>query len=125
LQKLRQKPGQALGKAGEDYAAAYLQKCGFSIIARNFRARHGELDIVAQKANQLVFVEVKTRSNEQFGKPEEGVTPRKLAEVKRTAMYYLLLHPPGNRQYRIDVIAIEMTESGHLQYFNHLENVTL
>ena len=83
------------------------------------------MDIIAQKNTQLVFVEVKTRTDERFGKPEEGVTAHKLREVQKTSEYYLLLHPPGKLSYRIDVIGIEMDAGGGVIYFNHWENVTM
>lgn len=117
---------QLLGKRGETLAADYLLKHGYRILERNFKARYGELDIIALSGTVLVFIEVKTRIGRSFGTPEEAVTTRKLAEVKQTAQYYKLLHPETPSAMRIDVIGIELNpdKSQTLKYFNHIENVT-
>ena len=80
---------------------------------------------MAKLGTKIIFVEVKTRADESYGKPEEAVTPRKLHEVIKTAQYFLLKHSHEQVYYRIDVIGIEMTEEGRVLYFNHIENVTL
>lgn len=116
---------QLLGKTGENFAASYLQRHGFKILERNFKARYGEIDIIALDGDILVFVEVKTRLDEMFGKPEEAVTPWKLHEVVKTAQYYKLLRPELPDAMRIDVIGIELDLDGTLKYFNHIPNVTL
>ena len=113
-----------LGKFGEDLATRYLQKQGYSIIERNFKARYGELDIIAVVKDILVFVEVKTRIGSAFGKPEEAVTPWKLKEVIKTAEYYVLLHPELSKSIRIDVIGIELDTDYKQKYFNHIISVT-
>lgn len=71
------------GHAGEDAAVAYLESEGYEILDRNWRSGHKELDIVAQKDDQLVVVEVKSRKNADFGRPEEAVSPMK---IRRTVM---------------------------------------
>ncbi len=115
---------QLLGKLGEDFAATYLTKHGFFIITRNFKARYGELDIIAIEKDTLVFVEVKTRIGRSFGLPEEAVTPRKLREVIKTGEYFVVLHPELPTRLRVDVIGIELNDSGESIYFNHIKNVT-
>jgi putative endonuclease len=112
-----------LGKKGEDIAANYLQKHGYRIIERNFKARYGELDIICTKDNTLVFVEVKTRIGEKFGKPEESVTPWKLREVVKTAEFYKMTHNHLPEALRIDVIAIQL-DGDQLTYFNHIISIT-
>ncbi|OGG30271.1 hypothetical protein A2973_03180 [Candidatus Gottesmanbacteria bacterium RIFCSPLOWO2_01_FULL_49_10] len=114
-----------LGKKGEDLACEFLTKHRYQIIARNFKARYGELDIIAVKDDTLVFVEVKTRIGRVFGLPEEAVTTRKLAEVKQTAAYYKLLHPELPESMQIDVIAIELDTDETLITFRHIPNVTM
>lgn len=114
-----------LGKIGEEFACDYLTHHHYRILERNFQKRYGELDIVALKDNTLVFVEVKTRIGRKFGLPEEAVTPRKLAEVKQTVLFYKMLHPELPEAMRIDVIGIELNSDETLQYFNHIKNVTL
>ncbi len=115
---------QLLGKKGEQLAAQYLQKHGFRIIDRNFKARYGEIDIIALEGKTLVFIEVKTRTDRSFGMPEEAVTSRKLSEVVKTAQYYKLLHPELPESLRVDVIGIELDGTETLKYFNHIRNVT-
>ena len=79
-----------LGKLGEDLAAAMLYAEGFSILDRNFRSRYGEIDIVCRKSGVIWFTEVKTRTCEAFGEPEEAVNGLKQYRMRKTAEYYLL-----------------------------------
>lgn len=100
------------GKFGEGLACTYLEKLGYRILERNFRIRGGEIDIVAIDGNTLVYVEVKTRSSDAFGRPEESVNFRKIKFLERAAKFYrnnrAYLNLP--QQERIDVISIK-TES--------------
>jgi putative endonuclease len=114
---------QSLGKLGEDLACLYLIKNKYKIICRNFKARYGEIDIIALDSNTTVFVEVKTRIGEEFGKPEEAVTPRKLREVIKTSEFYAQSHQIPEAQ-RVDVIGIELDDNNNITYFNHLKSVT-
>lgn len=116
---------QSLGKLGETVAAQFLRRHGYRIIQRNFKARYGEIDIICIKADTLVFVEVKTRIGESYGKPEHSIRPRKLREVIQTAQYYKLTHKELPEAMRIDVIGIEFDDSDTPTYFNHIQNVTL
>lgn len=79
-----------LGKTGEQKGAAFLQSRGYKIVCRNFRTLSGEIDIVAKKDKEFVFIEVKTRSSLNCGYPEESVNYRKLSRLVKTARYYLL-----------------------------------
>ena len=115
---------QSLGKYGETLAASYLRRKGFQIIERNFKARYGEIDIVAIDKDALVFVEVKTRIGDRFGAPEESVTPGKIRELIKTGEYYGLLHPNLPKQLRIDVIAIKLTGERSVESINHIKNIT-
>jgi len=96
------------GNLGEDYAVKLLENKGYKIIDRNFRTKFGEIDIVAQDGDVLVFVEVKTRHSRKYGKPEEAVTPRKIFRIKKAGEYYLLIHKNMPKKLRIDVVAIEV-----------------
>jgi putative endonuclease len=116
---------QSLGKLGEDIATSHLQKEGYRIIQRNFKARYGEIDIICVKDNVLVFVEVKTRIGLAFGTPEEAVTPRKLQEVIKTAEYFVLSNKNLPSQLRIDVVAITLDSDRKVINFNHIQNVSL
>ena len=81
---------RSLGQYGEDLACKYLQAQGYQILARGFRfRRYGEIDIVANKAGVLSFIEVKTRSSQRYGKPAESVTLAKQRKIYRVAQYYL------------------------------------
>ena len=113
-----------LGRKGEDLAASYLLNHGYRIIARNFKARYGELDIICIQENVLIFVEVKTRVGVEFGLPEEAVTPKKLREVIKTSEYFVLTHDGLPEAQRIDVIGIQLDEEDKVVHFNHIQNVT-
>ncbi len=95
-----------LGKRGEDIAARFLLEKGLALIARNFRDKFGEIDIIAKDRETLVFVEVKTRRSDHFGRPEEAVTPAKQQQIIRVASYYLVQHKLLDAPVRFDVIAI-------------------
>jgi len=110
------------GQDGEYIAAAYLEKEGYKILARNFHTRQGELDIVCQFNEELVFVEVKTRSSRAFGLPEEAVTRRKQAHMLAAAQSSLQQHPELEGSWRIDVIAIQRYEPSRPPTIYHFEN---
>jgi len=96
------------GQYGELLARAHLGALGFRILATNFRFHHGEIDIVAEEGDVLVFCEVKTRSSTLFGAPECAVPLRKQAQLRRLAQAYLTLHRIRNRVCRFDVVAIRL-----------------
>jgi putative endonuclease len=97
---------QALGLRGEEIACAYLEKKKYAIVTRRFRMFHGEIDIVARDGTTLVFVEVKARADESFGRPEESVTPGKQRQIRKIARGYLVENPLGDAACRFDVISI-------------------
>lgn len=98
----------ARGDAAEDRACRHLEGAGFTIVERNFRARGGEIDIVARKGDVLVFVEVRSRRGAAFETPEASVTPAKRRRIVVAARRYLSDVPPSSwREARFDVIAIE------------------
>ena len=97
---------RAFGQAGEDRAAAWYRAHGYSVLARNWRCREGELDLVARRGRVLVFVEVKARRTDRFGTPAEAVTPTKQRRLRALACRYLEateLRPEG---LRFDVVSI-------------------
>ena len=98
------------GKRGERVAALYLQKQGYKILEFNFKARYGEIDIIAKDKDTLVFVEVKTRKSYQYGRPEEAIDARKLHMVTQTGEYYKMLHPELPELLRVDVVAVDELE---------------
>src|SRR5437868_218552 len=99
---------QLAGIKGEDLAASFLRKKGYTIIDRNFHARGGEIDIIALESNTLVFIEVKARSTSQFGSPLEAITKWKLNSIIRTAQFYKVTHPQLPNSMRIDAVAINL-----------------
>ena len=99
------KHNQRIGKWGENKAAEYLAQRGQEIIARNVRTPYGEIDIVTQQGNITIFVEVKTRTSNKMGLPEESITPRKREHMLATADHYAAEHEIDH--WQIDVIAIE------------------
>ncbi|MCX7793798.1 MAG: YraN family protein [Thermodesulfovibrionales bacterium] len=106
------------GIKGENLAINYLKKKGYKILERNYRTRAGEIDIIASKDGMVVFVEVKTRSTDLFGAPEESVTKEKQERLKKAALYYLkdLKNMPP---LRFDVISIELKPEPtivHIEY---------
>jgi len=101
-----------LGAAGEDAAARWLRDRGYLILACGFRARCGEIDLVAQDGATIVFAEVKTRTSALFGTPAEAVTARKRARIVRAAALYLLAAGWSERACRFDVLAVVPVGSG-------------
>lgn len=99
---------RAQGDAAEERACRHLEGAGMTIVERNFRARGGEIDIVAREGDVIVFVEVRSREVPGFGTPEESVTPAKRRRIVGAARNYLSKVPPSSwREARFDVIAIE------------------
>ena len=97
---------QSLGRRGEDLACAELEKRGYVIVDRRFRTRCGELDIVAREEGVLVFIEVRARSNGNFGTPFESVTWKKRLRLTRMAVSYLWLKQLAGVACRFDVVSI-------------------
>ena len=93
------------GDKGETIAANFLQKRGFNIIERNWRYKHLEIDIIACHNKKLHFVEVKTRTTQKYGMPEESVSQAKMNRLKIAAEAYLLLNPEWEL-IQFDVISI-------------------
>jgi len=107
-----------LGKTGEEIATTYLRERGLQIVARNFRDKFGEIDIIARDRGTYVFVEVKTRRSNHFGTPEEAVTTQKQRQVIRVAQSYLAKHQLFDVPTRFDVVAILISSSD--PRINHL-----
>jgi putative endonuclease len=93
---------------GEDLAVAELQRRGYAILARRYRRRSGELDIIARDGATLVFVEVKTRDGDAFGDGGEAVTALKQRRMTRTAVDYMMRHRLTGAACRFDVVSIRV-----------------
>lgn len=110
-----------LGDRGEDIAADFLQKDNYEIIERNYRFGHGEIDIVAKDNGILVFTEVKTRKNLEFGPPELAITKSKQRQIRKIAEAYLVEKNITEMDCRIDVVAILLKKNLPPE-INHIKN---
>ncbi|MBI9072619.1 MAG: YraN family protein [Melioribacteraceae bacterium] len=110
-----------IGKLGENLAAMYLIQKGYSIITRNYRHGHGEIDIIAQFQKYMIFVEVKTRKSLEYGTPEEAVTKSKQKQIRKVAEAFINEHDQTDLDYRLDVIAI-LLQKNEKPKINHYEN---
>jgi putative endonuclease len=100
------------GFAKEQEAAKALQKAGYSIVGANFYTKYGEIDIIANHENTIVFVEVKYRDSALCGLPQEAVTFSKQNKIIKTAMEYIKLNNAYDKNYRFDVVAISKGKDG-------------
>ena len=113
---------RSLGNFGERVAASHLESKGYEILERNWSTREGEIDIIASRGKDLVFVEVRTRRSRNFGTPEESVTGRKAAHVRAAAAAYVQEHPDAPPNQRVDVIALELDAKGRVLRVEQIEN---
>ncbi len=113
-----------LGAWGERVAATHLESQGYHIITRNWRCRHGEIDLIAQAGELVLFVEVKTRRGRDMGAPEEGLTPAKSRKLIALAETYMAEHDL-DADWRIDLVAVELDKSGKLLRCEHIPNAVL
>jgi putative endonuclease len=107
----------AVGRYGEQVAVSHLEAAGLTVVARNWRCRQGELDIIARDGSDLVFVEVKTRSSRAFGSPAEAVDRAKSARIRQLALRWIMAQRElGEPEYwtnlRFDVISVLRGRSG-------------
>jgi putative endonuclease len=109
-----------IGAQGEEIAARYLLGKKYEILQRNFRSRHGEIDIIARRKNVLIFVEVKTRRSSAFGSPLEAVSLKKQRSIGSVAQAYLQHNRLNGSAARFDVIAV-LLGSGAPE-IEHIEN---
>jgi putative endonuclease len=113
---------RSVGLKGEDLAAEYLAGKGYAILERNVRTHYGEIDLVMMDGDTLVFVEVKTRTSRKYGYPEDAITNQKKIHLLDSAQEYLQVHPEFYRDWRIDVLAIEITADQSSPRITHFEN---
>jgi len=116
-----------IGKLGEDAAAAYLASRGYEILARNVRTPHGEIDLIVRAPEgYLAFVEVKTRTGDAFGAPEEAITAAKWAHMVAAAEYWLYeTDAAPQADWQIDVIAVRYPSprTHHAPHIVHFPNI--
>jgi putative endonuclease len=111
---------QILGKEGEQVAERYLRKKGYRLVERNYRCPVGELDLIVLDGRVIVFVEVKTRSDDRFGIPFESVHRRKQRRMIKAALFFLTQHRLHHRDARFDVIGISLMGGGPV--VEHIRN---
>jgi putative endonuclease len=104
------------GKTGESLAKTYFEQKGYHVLHCNWRHRHWEVDLVASLAGILHFIEVKTRTNKNFGYPEENVSPKKIQYLLNAADEYLYQNPDWKR-IQFDILAITMLPGEAVEYF--------
>lgn len=110
-----------VGKNGEKAAFEYLEKNDYTILEKNFSCRQGEIDIIALDKDYIVFFEIKSRTNTQYGLPSESVTKRKIKHILKAATYYLYKNHLENANTRIDVIEVYVRDGNY--NINHLKQV--
>ena len=104
------------GKKGEELAAEFLMKRGYSILFRNWRYSHYEIDLIAEKEGRPHFIEVKLRTSQKFGQPEESVNKRKIRDLLKAASEFMAKHRRYT-DFRIDIISIRLTEGKEPEFF--------
>ncbi|MGD9753349.1 MAG: YraN family protein [Acidimicrobiia bacterium] len=98
--------GRRLGAVGEQLAASWYERQGFTVVARNWRCRHGEIDLIVRRGDLVVFAEVKARSSVRFGVPAEAVTRAKQQRLRRLVGAWLAAERPGAAELRCDVVSV-------------------
>ena len=108
------------GIRGQKAAEAFLIQTGHEIVTRNYRIRTGEIDLIAKADDYIIFVEVKFRTNTNFGLPREAVNFAKQQKITRTAMHYISKYKLDNHNFRFDVVEV-LEQDGKL-YANHIKD---
>jgi len=105
---------------GQQEAEAFLLAKGYKILERNYRVRGGEIDLIAQRKEYIVFIEVKLRSGVGYGYPRESVGAVKQRKIIKTAMQYIAVHGLDNQDFRFDVVEV-LSRDKHVE-ISHIEN---
>ncbi len=113
-----------VGKLGEKRAAEMLKAKGYKILERNVKDKYGEIDIVALDNSEVVFAEVRTKTGERFGSPEDTIDTKKKEKLKRNAKSYIKFNGI-EKSYRIDAICIVLNQNMKPLRKTHYENITL
>lgn len=111
-----------LGKLGEQVAAKYLKNQGYKILEKNYRTRYGEIDLICEKEQIIHFIEVKTRTNQNFGWPEEAVNQRKIEKIIKVAEKYLEEHEL-DLSWQIDIISLLIKAKERKTELKHFSNI--
>ncbi|MBI2642030.1 MAG: YraN family protein [Candidatus Wildermuthbacteria bacterium] len=111
-----------IGKLGEELARKHLRQKGYKILDINYKTRYSEIDFIARKSNTIVFVEVRTKVGEQFGRPEETLRPQKLRKILFNARSFMGFRKLKN-PCRIDAVCIVLNFDKTLRRIAHYENI--
>lgn len=127
MAKARQQPAsderRRLGDYAEGLAASHLESQGFTVIERNWAVREGEIDLIAQRGDLMLFVEVRARRGRmRTGTPAESITPRKAQRLRIAVATYLSQHPEAPPNPRIDAVLVEFEAGGRLLRLEQIEN---
>jgi putative endonuclease len=114
---------KTIGKIGEDIALHYLLDKGYTLLKQNYTSHWGEVDLIMQKENKVVFIEVKTKVGNLKGKPYDAVTPAKLHHLQRPIQYFLLDRKYKDFKYALDIISITLNTQLVKEDLKHFENI--
>ncbi len=107
---------QVAGRLAEDLAARYLEKHGLTVLARNFRCRGGEIDLVCREGKTLIFVEVRLRRNPGFGGAGASITLAKQRRIVLAAEHYLAAHAHADSDCRFDCVLLDNTQGNKVEW---------
>ena len=111
-----------VGKLGEVQARRYLENKGFKILEQNYRTRYGEIDLVGKEQNELVFIEVRTKTGNDFGTPEETLNKKKITKLRRNALAYTS-KIGWKGTFRLDALCLILDEKNQPKRIDHYENI--
>ena len=121
---MSKKENKIKGNYGENLACKYIKDEGYEILSRNFNCSYGEIDIIASKDDEIVFIEVKTRCQNTYGEPIESVTSNKKNHIYNTAKYFLYKSNLLDANIRFDIIEVYLDDAEYYQYnLTHYQNV--
>lgn len=109
-----------IGILGEEKTVKYLEDLGYIILARNFNTYRGEIDIVAKDKDEYVFIEVKTRTSDNYGIPREAVNKKKKNHIIKSSEYFIYKYKLENRNIRFDVVEVYVYRN--MCFINHIKN---
>lgn len=114
-----------LGELGEKISLNYLIKNKYIIIERNFKCKYGEIDIIAQKGNEIIFIEVKTRTSNKYGEPIEAVNYEKQKHILNSASYYIFINGLNDYEIRFDIIEVLKKDKIYIKHNINCEMLEL
>ena len=122
LPDIRHKTSKEIGNIGETIAAEYLVKKGFEILQRNYYSQYGEIDIIAKINEEIIFFEVKTRTNLKFGNPEDSINQKKIECIVSTGLCFLEEYSDDEVNWHIDLLAIKLSKDVLLE-IEHFKDI--